>query len=42
LDEDWWEGFEINTKGSFNAIRAFLPQAALYAVVLNANTGLAT
>jgi NADP-dependent 3-hydroxy acid dehydrogenase YdfG len=35
-------GFEINTKGSFNAIRAFLPRAALYAVFfLNANTGLA-
>jgi NADP-dependent 3-hydroxy acid dehydrogenase YdfG len=41
-DEDWREGSETNTKRSCNAIRAFLPQAALYAVVLDANTGLAT
>lgn len=37
-------GFEINTKGNFNAIRAFLPRAALYAFFffLNTDTGLAT
>lgn len=40
--DDWWEGFEVNIKGSFNAIRTFLPHAARNAVVLNVNAGLAT
>jgi NADP-dependent 3-hydroxy acid dehydrogenase YdfG len=31
--EDWWEGFEINIKESFNSIRDFLPHAAPNAVV---------
>ena len=41
-DEDWLEAFEINVKGSFNAIQAFLPHAAASAIVLIVNTGLAT
>jgi NAD(P)-dependent dehydrogenase (short-subunit alcohol dehydrogenase family) len=41
-DDDWWESFEINIKGSFNAIRAFLPYAAPNAALLSVNTAMAT
>lgn len=39
--EDWWTGFEVNVKGNFNLVRAFLPQAVSDAVVLNTNTAAA-
>ncbi|TAQ83585.1 hypothetical protein B7494_g8090 [Chlorociboria aeruginascens] len=41
-DDDWWRGFEINVKGSFNAIKAFLPVAGPNPVLLSINTGVAT
>ena len=41
-DDDWWESFEINVKGSFNAIRAFLPHAAINATLLSITTAMAT
>jgi NADP-dependent 3-hydroxy acid dehydrogenase YdfG len=39
--EDWWTGFEINVKGSFNLVRAFVPHAVSDAVVLHTNTAAA-
>ncbi len=41
-DDDWWGSFEINIKGSFNALRAFLPYAAANATLLSINTAMAT
>ncbi|CZR59830.1 related to peroxisomal short-chain alcohol dehydrogenase [Phialocephala subalpina] len=41
-DEDWWKSFEINVKGTYNVIRAFLPHAVSDAVFLGVNAGLAT
>jgi NAD(P)-dependent dehydrogenase (short-subunit alcohol dehydrogenase family) len=41
-DDDWWGSFEINIKGSFNAIRAFFPHAAPNATLLSVNTAMAT
>lgn len=41
-DEDWWKSFEVNVKGTYNVIRAFLPHAAADAVLLCVNAGLAT
>jgi NAD(P)-dependent dehydrogenase (short-subunit alcohol dehydrogenase family) len=39
--EDWFAGFEINVKGAFNLLRAFLPHAAEDAVVLNTTSAVA-
>jgi NAD(P)-dependent dehydrogenase (short-subunit alcohol dehydrogenase family) len=39
--EDWYNGFEINVKGNFNLVRAFLPLAAKDAVVLSTSTAVA-
>lgn len=39
LDE-WYNGFEVNVKGNFNLIRAFLPHAAEDAAVINISTGI--
>jgi NAD(P)-dependent dehydrogenase (short-subunit alcohol dehydrogenase family) len=39
--EDWYNGFEINVKGTFNLLRAFLPHAAEDAVVLSTSTAVA-
>ena len=36
--EDWYNGFEINVKGTFNLLRAFLPHATKDAVVLNTSS----
>jgi NAD(P)-dependent dehydrogenase (short-subunit alcohol dehydrogenase family) len=36
--EDWYNGFEINVKGTFNLLRAFLPHATKGAVVLNTSS----
>ncbi|KUJ11859.1 NAD(P)-binding protein [Mollisia scopiformis] len=41
-DEDWWRGFEINVKGTFNVIKSFLFHAGSNAVFLGVNAGLAT
>ncbi|KAE8448076.1 hypothetical protein EG329_009841 [Mollisiaceae sp. DMI_Dod_QoI] len=41
-DEDWWRGFEVNVKGTYNVIRSFLPHAGSDTVVLEVNAGLAT
>lgn len=30
----WWDGFEVNVRGNFNLIRAFLPRAASDAAVI--------
>ena len=37
--EDWFNGFDVNVKGNFNVLRAFLPHAAEDAAVLNISTG---
>jgi NAD(P)-dependent dehydrogenase (short-subunit alcohol dehydrogenase family) len=39
--QDWFAGFEINVKGTFNLLRAFLPLATEDAVVLNTSTAVA-
>ena len=39
--EEWYTGFEVNVKGNFNLLRAFLPYAAEDAAVLNISTGVA-
>jgi len=39
--EDWWAGFEVNVKGNFNLVRAFVPYAVTDAVVLHTNTAAA-
>jgi NAD(P)-dependent dehydrogenase (short-subunit alcohol dehydrogenase family) len=36
--EDWYNGFEINVKGTFNLLRAFIPHATEDAVVLNTSS----
>ena len=36
--EDWWNAFEINVKGAFNLINAFVPVAAKNASVINMTT----
>jgi NADP-dependent 3-hydroxy acid dehydrogenase YdfG len=41
-DDDWWGSFEINIKGSFNAIRACLHHAAPNAALLSVNAAMAT
>lgn len=41
LDSDaslWWSGYEINIKGQFNLIRAFVPLAEKKATVINVTT----
>ncbi|KAK3649179.1 hypothetical protein LTR56_007019 [Elasticomyces elasticus] len=37
LDE-WYEGFEVNVKGNYNLVRAFLPHANADAAILSINT----
>jgi NAD(P)-dependent dehydrogenase (short-subunit alcohol dehydrogenase family) len=37
--EEWYNGFEVNVKGNFNLVRAFVPYAAEDAAVLNITTG---
>ncbi|PVH84529.1 NAD(P)-binding protein [Cadophora sp. DSE1049] len=39
--DDWWRSFEVNVKGSFNTIQAFIPHAKLDAAVLSVNAALA-
>lgn len=41
-DEDWWSGFEINVKRTYNVFHSFLPHAAPNAVFLRLNARLAT
>ena len=36
--DEWWTGFEINTKGAFNTVRAFLPVAAPYPIIIDIST----
>ncbi|KAM0296999.1 hypothetical protein HYE67_005446 [Fusarium culmorum] len=36
--DDWWSGFEINTKGNFNLLRAFDPLAAPGARVIHVSS----
>ncbi|KAM3083786.1 hypothetical protein ACMFMF_001151 [Clarireedia jacksonii] len=40
--DDWWKAFEINVKGGFNAIQAFLAVAAPGAKFINISSGVAT
>lgn len=39
--KDWWSGFEINVKGAFIVVQAFLKVAAADAVVVDVTTGIA-
>lgn len=36
--DEWWTGFEINTKGAFNTVRAFLPVAAPESMIIDVST----
>jgi NAD(P)-dependent dehydrogenase (short-subunit alcohol dehydrogenase family) len=36
--EDWWQGFEINVKGAFNLLSAFVPFASKNASIINVST----
>ncbi|KAK3649985.1 hypothetical protein LTR56_006572 [Elasticomyces elasticus] len=36
---EWWKGFEINVKGSYNLIRAFMPSRTKDATVISVNAG---
>jgi NAD(P)-dependent dehydrogenase (short-subunit alcohol dehydrogenase family) len=38
--DDWWKGFEVNTKGAFNTSRAFLAVAAPDAYLVDISTGI--
>ena len=33
--KDWYQGFEVNVKGNFNLVKAFLPYASQNAAVIN-------
>lgn len=37
--EDWYNGFEVNVKGNFNVVTAFVPVAARDASIINISTG---
>ncbi|KAL2062207.1 hypothetical protein VTL71DRAFT_6473 [Oculimacula yallundae] len=39
--EDWFNGFEVNVKGNFNVVTAFVPVAAEGAAIINISTGIA-
>lgn len=39
--DDWWMAMEINVRGVFNAIRAFVPLAAPEPTLLNITSGIA-
>lgn len=39
--EDWWSGFEINVKGAFVVVNAFLKVAASGATIVDITTGVA-
>ena len=36
--DEWWRGFEINTKGAFNCTRALLSNAASQAILIDIST----
>ncbi|KAH7372209.1 hypothetical protein BKA64DRAFT_264903 [Cadophora sp. MPI-SDFR-AT-0126] len=36
---DWYNGFEVNVKGNFNVVTAFVPAAAEGAAIINVSTG---
>jgi NAD(P)-dependent dehydrogenase (short-subunit alcohol dehydrogenase family) len=38
---EWFKGYEINVKGSYNVVHAFLHYAAVNAVLINVSTGAA-
>lgn len=38
--KDWYMGFDVNVKGNFNQIRAFVPHAAKNATILNISTAM--
>ncbi|KAL7930380.1 hypothetical protein V8C35DRAFT_330540 [Trichoderma chlorosporum] len=37
----WWSGFEINVRGQFNLVRAFVPLAEQNATIINVTTSVA-
>lgn len=37
--EEWWKGFEVNVKGSFNVTQAFLKTKSGKATIINCTTG---
>lgn len=39
--QDWFKGFEVNVKGNFNLVRAFMPYAVPAAVVLSITSAVA-
>jgi NAD(P)-dependent dehydrogenase (short-subunit alcohol dehydrogenase family) len=39
--ENWWNGFEINVKGAFNLVSAFVPVASKSASIINISTAAA-
>jgi NAD(P)-dependent dehydrogenase (short-subunit alcohol dehydrogenase family) len=39
--DDWFNGFEVNVKGNYNLLKAFLPVAAVNAAVIDVNAAVA-
>jgi NAD(P)-dependent dehydrogenase (short-subunit alcohol dehydrogenase family) len=39
--DDWFNGFEVNVKGNYNLLKAFLPVAAVNAAVIDINAAVA-
>jgi NADP-dependent 3-hydroxy acid dehydrogenase YdfG len=39
--DDWWKGFEINVKGQYNLIRAFIAVAVKDAILINVSSAVA-
>jgi NAD(P)-dependent dehydrogenase (short-subunit alcohol dehydrogenase family) len=38
---DWWQGYEVNVRGSFNVISAFLKSSSAHPTLVNVTTGAA-
>ena len=41
LQDDWWYGFDVNVRGSYNVVRSFLEHAKENAVLINVSSCLA-
>lgn len=39
--DDWWKSYEVNVRGTFNVVKAFLPVAATNATAINVTTAAA-
>jgi NAD(P)-dependent dehydrogenase (short-subunit alcohol dehydrogenase family) len=39
--DDWWRGYEVNVRGSFNVVQAFLPAVSNHPYLIHVTTGAA-